>query len=153
MDEADDHAHGSQESGRWCAACGRELGLLPHGEDEHCDCCPNVELRVLRAIRRRPSMYWGNRPSHFDALIGFIEGFSCGVWATRDPESVSRVKSLVPEGFHEFVWRRVGKGPMGARGWQWAIRNATQSDKEAFELFFELREAFELERPKEPVDA
>jgi hypothetical protein len=120
---------------RRCEACDRELD-----DSETCSCAPTPELRLLRGIRRRPAMYWGEVDNLFDALVAFIAGFHHATVATHAQST------LVPLDFHEFVWRRIGSGPMNGHGWTSAIRLNAKSSREAFDSFFTLREKYEIER-------
>jgi hypothetical protein len=122
---------------RRCEACDRKLD-----DSETCSCAPTPELRLLRGIRRRPAMYWGEVDNLFDSLVAFIAGFHHAMVTTH-----AQVTRLVPLDFHEFVWRRVGSGPMNGHGWTSAIRLNAKSSLEAFDLFFTLIEEYELERP------
>jgi hypothetical protein len=122
---------------RNCEACDRKLD-----DSETCSCAPTPELRLLRGIRRRPGMYWGEVDNLFDALVAFIAGFHHATVVAH-----AQVSRLVAADFHEFVWRRIGSGPMNGHGWTSAIRLTAKSPSEAFELFFTLREEYELRRP------
>jgi hypothetical protein len=122
---------------RRCEACDRELA-----DNEICSCAPTPELRLLRGIRRRPAMYWGEVDNLFDSLVAFIAGFHHATVAAH-----TQVSRLVPSDFHEFVWKRIGSGPMNGHGWTSAIRGTSKSPSEAFDLFFTLREEYELQRP------
>ena len=86
-------------------------------------------------------MYWGETRNLFDSLVAFIAGHTVAV-----AEAPAAREALVPPGFHEFVWKRVGAGPMNGHGWTSAIRLAARTDEEAFRLFFKLREDYEIER-------
>jgi hypothetical protein len=110
-------------------------------EEETCSCAPTPELRILRGIQRRPAMYWGEVENLFDSLVAFLEGFDHAIVASR-----ADLPRLIPPNFHEFVWRRIGSGPMNGHGWTSAIRLIAKSPSEAFDLFFTLREEYELER-------
>ncbi|HEY0468379.1 MAG TPA: hypothetical protein VGC79_29480, partial [Polyangiaceae bacterium] len=110
-------------------------------DSETCSCAPTPELGLLRGIRRRPAMYWGEVDNLFDSLVAFIAGFHRATAVAH-----AQVSRLVPSDFHEFVWRRIGSGPMNGHGWTSAIRLTAKSAGEAFELFFTLREEYELER-------
>ena len=122
---------------RRCEACDRKLD-----DGEACSCAPTPALRLLRGIRRRPAMYWGKVDNLFDALVAFIAGFHSAAPAVQP-----QVARLVPADFHEFVWRRIGSGPMNGHGWTSAIRLTAKSHREAFDLFFTLREEYEVKHP------
>jgi len=84
-------------------------------------------------------MYWGETENVFDSLVAFTAGF--------DLERSLDQPRLIPRDFHEFVWQRIGSGPMNGHGWTSAIRMAATSAREAFDLFFALREEYEATRP------
>jgi hypothetical protein len=86
-------------------------------------------------------MYWGDSSNPFESLVAFVAGFNHAL-ITRGVEG----PNLVPGDFDTFVWRRVGSGPMNGHGWASAIRMAANSPREAFELFFTLREEYEALR-------
>jgi hypothetical protein len=86
-------------------------------------------------------MYWGDSTNAFDSLVAFIYGFELA----RSTGAVPR-SSLIPADFHSFVWQRIGSGPMNGHGWTSAIRMVAKSPREAFELFFTLREEYETRR-------
>src|SRR4051812_32400296 len=99
-------------------------------------------LDLLRDIKNRPALYFGNeRP--FTALIGFLTGVQVGYSIARDDSSIM-ASDFVPEGFHRFVTERFGRTyPDGGRGWMTFVRENTNTEEEAFELFVSLREEFD----------
>ena len=77
-------------------------------------------------------MYWGNSDHPFTSLIAFVSGVHVG----GGPQ-------LVPGEFHQFVAQRLGGSWPSAKGWMSLIREHTASEREAFELFFQLLDQYE----------
>jgi len=88
--------------------------------------------KLLEAVHRRPGMFWGNSEYPFTSLIAFVMGVQVG----GGPE-------LVPDDFHPFVAGHFGERWPSPKGWMLFIREHAASEKEAFELFFRLREEYE----------
>lgn len=91
--------------------------------------------QLLAFVREKPVMLWGSSDHLFTSLIAFI----AGVRVAAGPE-------LVPLDFYKFVAKRLGEEPSGGQGWETFIRKHTNSEREAFELFFKLRDEYERAR-------
>ena len=102
---------------------------------------------ALNAIRERPGLFLGPSEAKFSTLIGYIfgyeAGFEAGEYSARD--GAIGMRSLMDgAGFHRFVTEQYGRTfPDGGKGWQTFIRENTQNEEEAFELFFELLSRYE----------
>ena len=105
---------------------------------------------MLNAIRERPGLYLGHSNAKFSTFIGFILGYEAGFEAGEHSthNGVVGSSSLVDNaGFHRFVTERCGRTfPDGGKGWQTFIRENTQSEEEAFELFFDLLSKYEAQQ-------
>ena len=76
--------------------------------------------------------------------LHFFMGYRFGYGAVRQDGPIP-FDELVPPDFHRFVTERYGRTyPDGGKGWQTFIEENTASEQEAFELFFKLREEFEV---------
>jgi hypothetical protein len=108
----------------------------------------NIEnsIDLLRGIRRKRAMYFGNSDHPFTSLVAFICGFDLARGIAGYAPSDARWE-LVPNGeFNSFVAARLKKRTPTAAGWMTHIRESTKTEEEAFELFFQLREDFEVHR-------
>ena len=81
-------------------------------------------------------MFWGSSEHPFTSLVAFLVGVQTG----GGPE-------LVPDGFHGFVAGHFGERWPSSKGWMSFIRDHTTSEKEAFELFFRLRDEYDEKHP------
>jgi hypothetical protein len=104
---------------------------------------PETSVEFLRALQKRPTMFFGTADRPFSSVLAFIAGVQIGPGlADRD---------FVPEGFHRFVIERFGGDPHGAKGWMTFVREYSKTEEEALDLFIRLREEFEARRnPNEP---
>jgi hypothetical protein len=103
--------------------------------------------QLLKAIQLRPAMYWGDSDYLFTSLIAFISGYQSG-YAVKAHEHESTVGEsytldFTPKGFHKFVenWYNI-KNP-GGWGWMTYIQMNTNSEREAFDTYFRLREEYD----------
>ena len=106
----------------------------------------NIETSIdlLRSIRKKRAMYFGNSVHPFTSLVAFICGFDLAR-GIAGGESLSGRWELVPNGeFNSFVADRLRKRTPTAAGWTTHIQESTKTEEEAFELFFQLREDFEV---------
>ena len=88
--------------------------------------------KLLDHIRRRPGMYFGSSEYPFTSLLAFMSGVRVG----GGPP-------LIPEDFDQFVAQRLGeRWPTGKSPCSF-IRGHTASEKEAFELFFQLLDEYQ----------
>jgi len=98
--------------------------------------------KVLEAIRNRPGFYFYNSKLPFTSLVAFLAGYESGFDAAK--YNRSKPEDLVSRDFNKFVTEKFGKQfPAGGKGWQTFIDENTSSEKEAFDLFFSLREEYE----------
>jgi hypothetical protein len=107
---------------------------------------------LLESIRKHPGMYLGPNKASLAALCAFFTGYQCGYWAgSPKPHapSVPADSCLLPEDFDQFVAQRLGeRWPTGKSMWSF-IREHTETEKEAFELFFRLVDEYEKKRPND----
>jgi len=87
---------------------------------------------LLASVHRKPALFWGNTEFPFTSLIAFVSGVHVG----GGPE-------LVPGDFHRFVAEHFGESWPSGKGWMSFIRERTSSEREAFDLFFQLRDEYE----------
>ena len=98
---------------------------------------------ALELFHNRPGMYWGDSRYLFTSWIAFMSGYQMGYDMAQRKDGI-RPEDFVPEDFHKFVTERFGETfPAGGRGWMSFIRENTSSEKEAFDLFFQLRGEYE----------
>jgi hypothetical protein len=98
--------------------------------------------KVLESIRNRPNFYFGNSDRPFTCLLSFLGGYEAGFAAAKYNQS--KPEELVPHDFHKFVTEKYGeKFPAGGKCWQTFIEENTTSEKEAFGLFFTLKEEYD----------
>jgi len=103
--------------------------------------------KELEAIRKRPAMYLGNTEHPFTSLLGFIGGYAGGYNAAQ--RGFMTPEQFVPDDFSRFVTEYYGHTfPAGGKGWGTFISEHTTSEKEAFDLFFRLREEYEKRHAK-----
>jgi hypothetical protein len=101
----------------------------------------------LKALRKRPAMFLGNTESPFTSLLGYIGGYALGFNAAQ--RGFMTPDQFVPADFNRFVTEYYGHTfPAGGKGWSTFISEHTTSEKEAFELFFQLREEYEKKYAK-----
>lgn len=97
---------------------------------------------LLRAIHKRPGMYWGGGDHPFTSLIAFLAGFHFGHANGTAEGGVSPV-DLIPTDFSRFVAERLCGRPIGgAESWMSLLSEHCGSEAQAFETFFELRQAY-----------
>ena len=97
---------------------------------------------VLESIRDQPNFYFCNSPQQFTCLVSFLAGYESGYAVAK--EGHSKPEELIPYDFHKFVTEKFGRiFPAGGKGWQIFIRENSSSEKEAFDLFFKLREEYD----------
>jgi hypothetical protein len=98
--------------------------------------------KLLEAIHKRPGMYFGNSSYPFTSLDSFLASYQVGFAAAKNAQA--KPEELVPDNFHKFVTERFGQRfPAGGKGWQIFIEENSSSQKEAFDLFFKLREEYD----------
>ena len=98
--------------------------------------------KELEAIRKRPNFFFNNSKYPFTCLQMFLAGYESGFVAAQSNHS--KPEELLPYDFHKFVTEYFGeKFPAGGKGWQTFIEENTTSEKEAFDLFFSLREKYD----------
>jgi len=98
--------------------------------------------KELQAIRERPNFYFNNSEYPFTSLEAFFVGYESGYAAAK--YNHSRPDESVSRDFTKFVTEKLGrKFPAGGRGWRTFIRENSSSEKEAFDLFFKLREEYD----------
>src|SRR5437870_4715711 len=90
---------------------------------------------TLEAMHRKPGLYWGGGDYPFTSWIAFVSGYQIGFDVARRETGITP-QNLVPGDFHKFVTEKFGETfPAGGRGWMSFIREHTNSEKEAFDLF------------------
>ena len=100
----------------------------------------------LESLHNRSGLWWGNSDYPFTSLVAFLMGYQCGFGAAQAGSRISP-QDLLPHDFHRFVTERFERHfPDGGKGWQSFIVEHTHSEKEAFELFFQLREEYERQQ-------
>ena len=87
---------------------------------------------LLTSLHRKPGLFWATSEFPFTSLIAFISGVAVGGGPV-----------LVPDDFHHFVADRLSESWPSSKGWMCFIRDHTTSEKEAFELFFRLRDEYD----------
>jgi hypothetical protein len=92
--------------------------------------------KMLASVRRRPGMYFGSSDYPFTSLLAFMSGVRIGGGPT-----------LIPDDFDQFVAERLGERWPTGKSPSSFIREHTASEKEAFELFFQLLDEYENKRP------
>ncbi|HTA95753.1 MAG TPA: hypothetical protein VK769_06475 [Verrucomicrobiae bacterium] len=99
--------------------------------------------KELEAIRERPNFFFNGSEYPFTCLQMFLAGYESGFAAAK--YNHSKPEELVSRDFTKFVTEKFGKQfPAGGKGWQTFIEENTSSEKEAFDLFFKLREEYEM---------
>lgn len=94
---------------------------------------------LVEAIRLRPGMYFGTGESPLTGFIGMITGIEFAKSAITNAQ-IDQLDQLIPEGFSEFVAAQFGEGKDdNTLGWWYYVTKNTHSEKEAFDLFCELR--------------
>ncbi len=103
---------------------------------------PHLPVLGADLIHRRPGIYLGPNDHLFTRLEGFLIGYQCG-FASGACKG-TKPEDLVPDDFHKFVTEKYGfEYPAGGKGWQHFIKENTSSEKEAFDLFFILRDEYD----------
>ncbi len=98
---------------------------------------------LLKAIHSKPGLYFGDGRLPFSAFVGFLAGYYIGRDVAHKPE-IGLPEHLVPLDFDAFVCRRLNIMPgLDTKGWVTRIRECTASEQEAFDLLFQLLEAYE----------
>ncbi len=101
---------------------------------------------LLDSIHKRPGLYWGDPEHPFTSLVAFLNGYALG-YAQAGCRDYIPPTDLVPDDFHKFVTERFGRRfPAGGKGWSTFIRVHTNSELDAFELFFQLRQEYDEHR-------
>ena len=96
--------------------------------------------KELQAVRRELNRK--DRQYPFTTLLAFWEGYSAGYNAAQ--RGFMTPFQLVPVDFCRFVTEHYGHSfPAGGKGWQTFIKEHTTTEKEAFDLFFQLRDEYE----------
>lgn len=96
---------------------------------------------LLEEIRKRPALFLGNTKQPFTILLGFIAGYGVGYGSGKHGV---RPAHLIPNEFSQFVTEHFGHSfPAGGKGWSSFVSEHTNSEQEAFELFFRLLDAYE----------
>jgi hypothetical protein len=104
----------------------------------------NIEL--LRAIHKKPGMYFGDTPFPFTSFVALHAGYSLALHTHSLPGE------LVPQDFHRYVAEHFHHPtPDDTRGWMTHIRDHTSSEQEAFELLFRLLESYHQARRDHPA--
>jgi hypothetical protein len=102
-------------------------------------------LKAIEALRSKPGMYLGNTDRPFTSLVGFVAGYQAGYAAAQ--HGFMPPAHFVPDDFSQFVTEYYGHtSPAGGKGWGTFISEHSTSEKEAFELFFQLRSEYEKRR-------
>jgi len=95
--------------------------------------------QFLDAVQKRPGLFWGGGERPFTSLVAFLDGYRLGFEEGSRAVGISP-SDLVPADFHKFVTERFGREfPDGGKGWMTLIEEHTNSESEAFQLFFRLR--------------
>ena len=80
-------------------------------------------------------MFWGDVETPFSHLVGFVLGFQARCSNEED------WKGFLDLGeFNPLVADHFGEEWPSARGWMMLIRENSSSEREAFDLFFHLRD-------------
>ncbi len=102
--------------------------------------------KLLRSIRDHTGLYWGNSDHPFTSLVAFLNGYQVG-FGVGSSRCRIEPSDLVPSDFHRFVTERFGRRfPAGGKGWQTFIEENTESEEEAFHLFFQLRGQYDKQK-------
>jgi hypothetical protein len=96
----------------------------------------------LESLHKRSGFYWASTDFPFTSLQAFLVGYQCGYGVAKQGYDILP-EQLVPYDFHQFVAERFGHSHPGGMGWQGFIREHTTSEREAFDLFFQLRDEYE----------
>jgi hypothetical protein len=97
---------------------------------------------VLKAIQARPDLYFNRNDRLFTCLDAFLGGYQVG--SAMAKLGSDDFMELVPSGFQKFVTEKFGEHfPASGKGWQWFIEQNTSSEREAFDLFFTLRQEYD----------
>ena len=88
-------------------------------------------------------MYLGPNNTSLAALCAFFTGYQCGYSAGESAGTPGARDLGLPEAFDQFVAQRFGeRWPTGKSTWS-RIREHTETEKEAFELFFRLVDEYD----------
>jgi hypothetical protein len=98
--------------------------------------------KELRALQLDLSL----REHPFTWLEAYWAGYQSGYAAAQN--GFMTAEQIAPPDFHQFVSEHFGRAWPNAKGWRILIREHTASEREAFELFFQLRNNYETRRTK-----
>jgi hypothetical protein len=101
----------------------------------------------LESIHKRTGLYWASPELPFTSLQAFLVGYQCGYGVAKQGYDILP-EQLVPQDFHRFVAEHLGEAYPTSKGWQGLIREHTSSEREAFDLFFQLRDEYERQDTK-----
>lgn len=94
---------------------------------------------VLRAMQKRPGMYFGRSESPFSVILAFITGVEVGPGLART--------DFTPVEFRRFVVEKYGYSFLASgKGGETIVRENSKGEEDALELFIRLREEFEASR-------
>jgi hypothetical protein len=99
--------------------------------------------QLLDSMHERPGLWWGGGDYPFTSLIAFVSGFRLGYSEAQRPLGFCS-EDLVPQEFPKFVAEKLGNAsPVAGMGWLTLITEHTSSEREAFDLFFQLRKEYD----------
>lgn len=93
-------------------------------------------------IEKRPRMYFGNIQGLYSGLCGFLHGIDAFPHMRSGPMDDAIAFVTVPNDFREFTRDALGVKEPNTLGWQDFIAAASETEDDAFKLFFELWHAY-----------